>query len=986
MSVKKFFKNLSTRIWFIVSCCLGVLLLVLNVALAVPTVQDFATLIFGVSTGTSTGSTEGSDYYPKTTSSKDEARENGDKFNVKLAEEGIVMLKNKDNAFPLPSGTKVSVFGKNSAGIVYGGSGSGAVDSSKAKTLHDSLTAVGFEVNPELEAFYASSASGAGRPNNPSDLDSGKSVSLETGETPLSMYTDKVKSSYSSYNDLALVVLSRIGGEGFDLPRTSAEDGKHYLELDKNEIDMIKHVQASGFKKVAIVINSGNAFELGFTKTDYEGILADKIDGVFLMPGTGTTGVMALGEILSGSVNPSGHTVDTYATDFTAAPSFQNFGDNSKDNGDLMLKEDGTSAGFYFVDYEENIYVGYRYYETRAAVEGETWYQNNVVYPFGYGLSYTSFSYELVDQDSLPTTLTTEEFKVKVKVTNIGTKAGKAVAQLYGHAPYYAGKIEKSEVQLVDFGKTSLLEPGASEVLELNVNPYYMASYDYKDQNGDGFKGYTLDSGDYTFSVRTDAHTLAGSTSFQLNLPSTIKYEKDPVTDTVVKNLYTDNKERYLDSDYHLQTLLSRSDFNGTFPVTPTGDDYKLTQAEIKILEDRNPNNPNTYEMPNLEVPEEDADLMLYDLFEKNEDGTIALDENGRPYVLYDNPKWESLLNKVSLDKAKQMMNRAVFHTIEIPEIDKPRTYETDGPAGFVNFMFTSEFYGCAAYCSETLVGMTFNQELVEEWGETVGEESLWGDITTVNGEVVTKAPYSGWYAPGVNIHRSPFGGRNFEYYSEDPVHTGKMAAAEIRGTRRKGMYTFMKHFALNEQETHRSINGDISYCTEQAMREIYLKAFEIAVKEGKSLGIMSSFNRIGLKWTGGDYRLLTTILRDEWGFRGAVIDDFNTPGYMPVKQMCYAGGDLNLSATRSWSKTDWNNANDVTVIRKALKNTLYVVANSNNMNGHGEGIVHSVGKPIYKNIQLAVNIVLPIIIIGWGAPVIILVARKKEEPVNVGE
>ena len=986
MSVKKFFKNLSTRIWFIVSCCLGVLLLVLNVALAVPTVQDFATLIFGVSTGTSTGSTEGSDYYPKTTSSKDEARENGDKFNMKLAEEGIVMLKNKDNAFPLPSGTKVSVFGKNSAGIVYGGSGSGAVDSSKAKTLHDSLTAVGFEVNPELEAFYASSASGAGRPNNPSDLDSGKSVSLETGETPLSMYTDKVKSSYSSYNDLALVVLSRIGGEGFDLPRTSAEDGKHYLELDKNEIDMIKHVQASGFKKVAIVINSGNAFELGFTKTDYEGILADKIDGVFLMPGTGTTGVMALGEILSGSVNPSGHTVDTYATDFTAAPSFQNFGDNSKDNGDLMLKEDGTSAGFYFVDYEENIYVGYRYYETRAAVEGETWYQNNVVYPFGYGLSYTSFSYELVDQDSLPTTLTTEEFKVKVKVTNIGTKAGKAVAQLYGHAPYYAGKIEKSEVQLVDFGKTSLLEPGASEVLELNVNPYYMASYDYKDQNGDGFKGYTLDSGDYTFSVRTDAHTLAGSTSFQLNLPSTIKYEKDPVTDTVVKNLYTDNKERYLDSDYHLQTLLSRSDFNGTFPVTPTGDDYKLTQAEIKILEDRNPNNPNTYEMPNLEVPEEDADLMLYDLFEKNEDGTLALDENGRPYVLYDNPKWESLLNKVSLDKAKQMMNRAVFHTIEIPEIDKPRTYETDGPAGFVNFMFTSEFYGCAAYCSETLVGMTFNQELVEEWGETVGEESLWGDITTVNGEVVTKAPYSGWYAPGVNIHRSPFGGRNFEYYSEDPVHTGKMAAAEIRGTRRKGMYTFMKHFALNEQETHRSINGDISYCTEQAMREIYLKAFEIAVKEGKSLGIMSSFNRIGLKWTGGDYRLLTTILRDEWGFRGAVIDDFNTPGYMPVKQMCYAGGDLNLSATRSWSKTDWNNANDVTVIRKALKNTLYVVANSNNMNGHGEGIVHSVGKPIYKNIQLAVNIVLPIIIIGWGAPVIILVARKKEEPVNVGE
>ena len=886
--------------------------------------------------------------------------------------EGTVLRTNKNNALPLNEKAKVTFFGYNQVDLALGGTGSGGVTSSEerkrdlVKACKDKI-----ELNRTIYDFYKKNydekrgfieKTGWG----------GKTLNFrvinQVNEINASEFDSDRKASYNDYSDAAIFVLTRIGGEGTDLKAD-------YLSLTEEEKSVLEERKNGPFKKRIVLVNTFNAPELGFLD-EYN------IDSCLYIGGPGEVGLDAVTDILVGKTAPSGHLADTYAYDVEANPSRKNFGNFDYANKDAIINPDSRK----YLVYQEGIYVGYRYYETRAAVEGETWYQNNVVYPFGYGLSYTSFSYELVDQDSLPTTLTTEEFKVKVKVTNTGTKAGKAVAQLYGHAPYYAGKIEKSEVQLVDFGKTSLLEPGASEVLELNVNPYYMASYDYKDQNGDDFKGYTLDSGDYTFSVRTDAHTLAGSTSFQLNLPSTIKYEKDPVTDTVVKNLYTDNKERYLDSDYHLQTLLSRSDFNGTFPVTPTGDDYKLTQAEIKILEDRNPNNPNTYEMPNLEVPEEDADLMLYDLFEKNEDGTLALDENGRPYVLYDNPKWESLLNKVSLDKAKEMMNRAAFHTIEIPEIDKPRTYETDGPAGIVNFMFTSEYYGCAAYCSETLVGMTFNQELAEEWGETVGEESLWGDITTVNGEVVTKAPYSGWYAPGVNIHRSPFGGRNFEYYSEDPVHTGKMAAAEIRGTRRKGMYTFMKHFALNEQETHRSINGDISYCTEQAMREIYLKAFEIAVKEGKSLGIMSSFNRIGLKWTGGDYRLLTTILRDEWGFRGAVIDDFNTPGYMPVKQMCYAGGDLNLSTTRSWSKTDWNNANDVTVIRKALKNTLYVVANSNNMNGHGEGIVHSAGKPIYKNIQLAVNIVLPIIIIGWGAPVIILVARKKEEPVNVGE
>ncbi len=969
MSFKKLIKNKGVKIWFIVSCVLAGLLLVLNVALAIPTVNTLAELALG-RVGGGASSDKSVEYYKKTTSSKEEARQKGDEFNVNLAREGIVMLKNKDNAFPISTSAgkvKVSVFGKNSASIVYGGSGSGAVDSSNAKTLHESLTEAGFEVNPTLEAFYKdNSKSGEGRPNNPTDLDSGKSVSLSTGETPYSSYTSDVKNSYSSYDDLAIIFLSRIGGEGFDLPRTSSEEGKHYLELDKNEIDLVKNVTSFGFKKVAVVINSGNAVELGFAES---GEFADKIDGVFFMPGTGTTGVMALGEILNGTTNPSGHTVDTFASDFTKAPSFANFGDNSKTDGD-QFKIDGQNADYYFVDYEEGVYVGYRYYETRGSIEGETWYKENVVYPFGYGLSYTTFDYSISNSTELPKTLTKDTFDLKVKVKNTGKAKGKAVVQIYGSAPYIKGQIQKSSVQLVAFGKTSELEPNGEEELTIEVNPYYLASYDYKDQNNDGFKGYTLDKGDYTFSVRTDSHTSVKD--FTLNLTETIKFENDPTTGTKVENLYTDNSDKYLDSDYHLQTILSRDDFEGTFPKTPEGDDYNLTNEEKTILADRNPNNPETHTMPDTTVSDEDKNLKLWNLFEKNDDGSLKLNKYGVPYIEYDNPKFEALLNRISFDDMKKLVNNGAFHTIEIADIDKPRTYETDGPAGFVNFMFQSEFYGTAAYCSEIMIGQTYNQDLAEQYGESVGEEGLWGD-TKLN------SPYSGWYAPGMNIHRSPFGGRNFEYYSEDPIHTGKMAAAQIRGTRKKGVYCFAKHFALNEQETHRQSNGDISYVTEQAMREIYLKGFEIAVKEGDCIGVMSSFNRIGLKWTGGDYRLLTTILRNEWGFRGAVIDDFNTPGYMPVKQMAYAGGDINLSTTRFWNKADSSNADDYCVLRNCVKNILYVTGNSNNMNGYGEGVSRSSGTPVSYILQIVIDITIPVVIVGWGVVVYILNKKRPE-------
>lgn len=969
MTVKKFFKNIVTRLWFIISCILAFFLLIINIALAIPTVKSAAELALGrVSLGGNKTDIE-KDYYKRTTKSKDEAREKGDEFNVDIAREGIIMLKNKDKAFPFDikkEGKKVSVFGKNSVNIVYGGSGSGAVKSDGAKTLADSLTAVGFEVNPTLTAFYKDNdKSGPGRDSNPTDLDSGNTVSLATGETPYSSYTSEVKQSYRDYSDLALIIISRIGGEGFDLPRTSSEEGKHYLEIDQNETEMIRNVVNAGFKKVALIVNSSNAVELGFAE---KGEFADKIDAVYFMPGTGTTGVMALGEILTGKVNPSGHTVDTFASDFTKAPSFQNFGDNQKVDGD-QFKLDGKNADYYFVDYEEGIYVGYRYYETRGETEGENWYKDNVIYPFGYGLSYTDFSYTIEDRENLPGKLTNDKFTVKVKVKNTGKVKGKAVLQIYGSAPYVSGQIQKSSVQLLGFAKTSELEAGNEDTLEMEINPYYLASYDYKDQNGDGFKGYTLDKGNYVFSLRSDSHHVLDT--FSMDLDETIRFENDNVTGNKVENRYTDNEDKFMDSDYHLQSVLSRDDFEGTFPKAPEGEDYHLTAEEKTILVDRDPNNPETYTLPDTSVKEDDKNLKLWNLFEKNEDGSMKLNEFGAPYMDYDNPKWDALINKISLDKLKEHMNKAAFHTIALEEIDKPRTYETDGPAGFVNFMFQKEFYGTAAYCSEVMMGQTYNTDLAEEWGKVVGEESLWGDLST-------NSPYSGWYAPGINTHRSPFGGRNFEYYSEDPLHAGKMAAAQIRGTRKKGVYCFAKHFALNEQETHRQSNGDISYVTEQAMREIFLRPFEIAVKEGKCIGIMTSFNRIGLRWAGGDYRLLTKILRDEWGFKGAVIDDFNTPGYMPVKQMAYAGGDINLSITRAWNKVDENNANDVYVVRRCLKNMLYVTGNSNAMNGIGEGFTKSSGTPVIDIIQITIDIALPLIIVVYGVIAFILVKKKE--------
>ena len=793
-------------------------------------------------------------------SSKKEVYEAANKLNEEVCEDGFVLLKNKSGedgaALPLAGGEKVSIFGKNSVNIAYGGSGSSGGTHKNAKDIYDSLEAAGFETNPELKAFYESTArSGSGRAENSSDLDTGDSVFYNTGETPYADYDDTVKNSYANYKDVALVVFTRIGGEGFDLPRSmqgvdgARKDDDHYLQLDQNETDLLKAVCEYGFGKVIVVINSGSPMELAFLEDEGYYAYQDNIDAAIWVGFPGDSGSMALGRILNGEVNPSGRTVDTYDADFKQNPTWANFGDNLQYgdvSGDQYLDTDGK---YYYVDYEEGIYVGYKYYETRG-VDDEEWYEDAVVYPFGYGLSYTTFEWELEDASEIEDYDLTyddigSQFTVKVKVTNTGDVPGKEVVQLYGHAPYFDGEIEKSEVVLLDFAKTDELKPGDHETVELTFDPYYLASYDYKDANENLDSCYELDASEegngYALYISRNAHERQFTVPF--NVPEDIVIYDDPVTQNTVENRYTD--VGVYSSDYHLNSeqLLSRGDW--VMPLAPTEEERRVGNYEglMDALRDTSHNNTESDAYYEMEAPvfgDTSSDIVLRDLI-SFEDGKPVRNDDGT-FASYDDERWEEILGKLTVNELKNMVNLGAFKTNALPAINKPLTNDTDGPAGFTNFMSTDDTYwDTCYYCSEVVMGSTWNLELIEELGKMVGNEGLVGADGKGN-----NLPYSGWYAPGVNIHRSPFGGRNFEYFSEDGIFTGKMAAAEIRGAMSKGVYCFVKHFALNDQETHRSSNGSCSWVTEQAMREIYLKPFEIAVKEGGATAMMSSFNRIG--------------------------------------------------------------------------------------------------------------------------------------------
>ena len=1007
---KTIFKSIHGRVWFIVTVCLLVAVLVINLVVTqVGLISVTLNNVFGFPLMEPHGDTSAYHYY--TTSSADdeyEYYEVGDgidskegalnaanALNVTICEEGFVLLKNEQvggaKALPLQDGEKVTVLGKNSVNLVYGSSGSGGSDRTGAKSIYDSLEAAGIEYNQTARAFYESKESGGGRAANPS-MESGISTGIATGETPQSSYTQAVKDSFAE-TDTALVVFSRIGGEGFDLPRTMMDsDGNkldgayaaddHYLELDQNEQDLLR-MACETFEKVIVIINSGTPMELGFldgiadgdeTMIDYD--FASGVQGALWIGGPGNEGIMALGSILNGTVNPSGRLVDTYERDFSQSPTWQNFSTNFQNDkradggmGDGYHVE-GKHTGYYMVEYEEGIYVGYRYYETRGYTDGEDWYNDHVVYPFGYGLSYTEFEWEIVDAPSGEASFDGETtFTVQVEVTNTGDVAGKDVVEVYFTPPYYEGEIEKSQMELVGFAKTPLLYPADeangtdkpnSCVVTVEFTAYDMASYDYNDANKNGFQGYELDAGSYAVNVCRSAHDIVDSIAYRLD--ADVTYPEDPVTHNTVENRFDDVSEGLSGP------AMSRADWEGTFPAAPTYEERSVTKDFIKSLTwtyaDRDDESKPYYteEMPATGSASEEAEIMLYDLIGKD----------------HDDPLWDEFLDQLSVSEMAELIGTGCYSTARIDRIDKPLTTDLDGPVGFVNFFGNSDVYDVCGYASECVIGATWNVELAHDLGISVGNESLIGN------EKGDGKSYSGWYAPGVNIHRSPFGGRNSEYFSEDGLLSGKMAAAEIAAVTSKGVYTQMKHFALNEQETHRNSNGILTWANEQTIREIYLEPFQIAVQEGGSMGLMSSFNRIGTTWTGGSYALLTEVLRNEWGFDGMVISDFNAnTAYINVDQMIRAGGDLNLAQnSKPSTDSDRLTATQVSLLREATHNILYVIANSNAMNRHGEGVTWSYGLAPWEKVMYIVDAGIVVALAVWGV-FAVRSAYKKQKQAN---
>ncbi len=736
-------KNKKTKIWLIVTAVLLVLGIAVNaVLLSVPIVTNSLSLVFG---GERANVTEDNraEWYDRQYTSKEEVLAAANDFVVEVEKEGIVLLKNENDALPLSGdGAHVSVFGKNSVNIVYSGSGSASSNSSTAqKTLYESLEAAGISYNETLKSFYEDSGkSGKGRPENPA-MTSGQRLSgFGTGETPMDSYTSDVTDSYAGYQDAAIVVFSRIGGEGFDLPRTMAESfgggavagasaDSHYLELDENEKALLAHVKEN-FSKVIVILNVGTTMEIPELKAD------EGIDAILWMGFPGSTGIMALGQILTGldtegnQISPSGHTVDTWAADFTMDPTWYNTGVYGSEFGNRYLYN-GETTDYAFVNYEEGIYVGYRYYETRgyeetAADPQSAWYENNVVYPFGYGLSYTEFDWDVSFGAASGTEITADDtLEVLVTVKNTGDYAGKDVVELYYSAPYdYEGPaIEKPHVVLGDFSKTDLLAPGEEQTLTLTLPVKGMKSYDYADANENGFSGYELEAGEYHIIIGSDAHTAKADAVYTLSEGLQLKTDTNANgEETEVANVFDDVSAGIFGTNTYA-SYVSRKDFAGTLRTTYLDDAERTLTDELKETLDESIKRKYTESdagkpwevtgsVPSTTPVNSGLSLrdMLYD-----EAGNYLGEAS------FDDPRWETLLDEISLDEMKNLVGFGAFRTNEIKGVDgvvgKPLTVDSDGPNGFTSFLSESVIYGTCAYQAECVMGSTWNVELRERMG-----------------------------------------------------------------------------------------------------------------------------------------------------------------------------------------------------------------------------------------------------------------------------
>ena len=874
--------------------------------------------------------------------------------NTELVGEGVTLLEN-NGALPLASGSNLNVFGWASTAPVYGGVGSGALnDQYEVTDLITGLKNAGLNVNEDLVNFYETYQ--AERP----------SVGMwaqdwTLPEPNVNAYTDELMSGAKEFSDTALVVISRPGGENADMPTDMVsvvdgswlerdaitgnsyfngvyddslnegndwDEGDHYLQLSNREEEMLQMV-CDNFDKVIVLINTNNAMELGFLK-EYG------VDAAVYAPCPGQNGFNAVGQVFTGEVNPSGKTVDTFVYDLFNTPTVNNFGQFTYDNMDehavvttsFSTGEQSTALPS-FVNYVEGIYVGYKFYET-AAAEGLIDYDSTVVYPFGYGLSYTTFSQEMG-----PITESDGTLSFDVTVTNTGSVAGKTVVEVYYNPPYTNGGIEKASANLVAFDKTEILEPGASETVTISFKAEDMASYDTY-----GAAAYVLEAGDYIISINSDSHTVLDSEVY--NVPSTIVYSDGRSTDKTAPTNQFENVEGDV-------TYLSRADGFANYAEATAAPASMSMSEEDKAAFLNNANyDPNNYNNPDDQMPTTGA---------KN--GLQLVDMRG---VAYDDAQWDTFLDQLTVSEMSELIAMGGYQTAPLASIGKVQTYDCDGPAS-INNNFTGQ--GSIGFAGTVLMASTWNTDTVYKFGSSIGRMADDLDV-------------SGWYAPAMNIHRSAFSGRNFEYYSEDGVLSGKLAAQAVQGAEEHGVYAYIKHYALNDQETNRN-SMLCTWANEQSIREIYLKPFELSVKEGGADAVMSSFNYVGTEWAGASNALCNIVLRDEWGFVGMVLTDyFGVYGYMDADQGIRNGTDFCLVnyPTETNYLTDTTSATGVLAARQACKNILYTVVNSR---AYMEENLNP-GMPTWQIAAIAIDVVLAAVLVVLEVRTVKGYSRRKAQ------
>ena len=863
---------------------------------------------------------ENAKYFESDFASKEEKLAYEDMLGELVEAEGAVLLMNKNNALPLSKGDKVSTFSNSSVNLVYGGTGSGSIDVATAANLNKALTDSGFEVNQTLWDFYLT---GEGSEYNRTDSSLEEKSAASTGEVPWDAYTDAVKDSVAQYGDVAIVTLARVGGEGADLTHRDL----NYLELDENEKDLLKNLgtmKADGtIKKIVVLINSSNTLQVDFLQNEEYAI-----DACMWIGDVGEVGINAVADILAGDITPSGRLVDTYCNDNYSAPAMMNFGTTVYGDAEKYNLDENS---MYYIVYQEGIYVGYRYYETRyedyvmgTGNAGNYAYYDDVAYPFGYGLSYTDFEYSNM---SVNYNASTDKFEVTVTVTNTGnTYSGKETVQIYSQSPYTeydkANNVEKASVTLCGFGKTEILAPGQSETLTIEVEKRDLASYDAY-----GAKTYILDNGDYYLIAAKNAHdavnnalaakgytpeTTNGRMDDAGNPALAYKWTQETFDSTTYATSATTGYEitnQFDHADLAIYdgfgidfTYLSRSDWEGTYPTGIV----QLTATD-KVAEDLSYPLYDPADFEDVEMPTMGADngLTLYDMMG----------------LAYDDPKWDLLLDQVTFEEMEKQIGDGFHWTMPIKSIEAVGSRDENGPQGLTASLMKGQVIEAIGFTSEDVMAATFNREIMYNIGRCIGADCLDAGVAAL-------------YGTGNNIHRTPFSGRNFEYYSEDGYLSGEMCAQEAAGIEKYGVDVLMKHFALNDCEENRTGLG--TWSNEQAIREIYLKAFQAPVEDVDANGVMTAFNRMGTVWAGGDYNLITNVLRNEWGCTGRIITDNCVPAFMTFADCVMAGGtymDAMLVKTAGEYKDD---PVMVSMMREAVHTNLYSILNSNAMNGVG--------------------------------------------------